>query len=112
MALFFIVYVFSLEFYHLDNIADALKWIFLIFPHFALSHSLNSVNVITQTEQMCRVRCELDANCSEELMCKLVPSCCGRFLNTTFYCQIVYIFLFTFQTIIISAGLNPVLAEI
>lgn len=70
----------SMEIYDLQDVADILKWIFLIFPHFALSHSLMNINLIIQGEELCRIRCEMRPECSEDLMCWLMPVCCGKLI--------------------------------
>lgn len=67
----------SLEVYDLVHVADILKWIFMLFPHFALSHSLSNINLIVQAEELCSIRCEMEALCTRDLMCTFFPICCG-----------------------------------
>lgn len=67
MACFFIVFVMSLPTYDLRHVADGLTWAFLLFPHFALSHSLNSINLVVQRIELCRLRCEAMPGCTEQV---------------------------------------------
>lgn len=78
MACFFIVFIMSMEIYNLQHVADGLKWVFLIFPHFALSHSLSNINRVTQLDEICRLRCETMTICIPDNMCMLMPWCCGK----------------------------------
>lgn len=77
MACFFIVFIMSLEIYDLVHVADILKWIFMFFPHFALSHSLSNINIILQAEELCSIRCEMVPLCTRDLLCSFYPACCG-----------------------------------
>lgn len=74
--------------YDLEHVADILKWIFLIFPHFALSHSLTNINLIIQMEELCQIQCDMLPGCTtKEDMCSLLLDCCGNiivFLNYNF----------------------------
>lgn len=67
MACFFIVFVMSLPAYDLKGVADGLTWAFLVFPHFALSHSLNSINLVVQKVELCRLRCEALPGCTQQV---------------------------------------------
>lgn len=67
MACFFIVFIMSLPAYDLKHVADGLTWAFLVFPHFALSHSLNSINVVVQQEEICHMWCEAITGCTEKV---------------------------------------------
>lgn len=67
MACFFIVFVMSLPAYDLKDVADALTWVFLVFPHFALSHSLNSINLVVQGVELCRLRCDAMPGCTQQV---------------------------------------------
>lgn len=65
-------------FANLKNIGDTLNWIFLIFPHFALTQSFSNLNIITQKQQICKAQCESLTGCTEQLMCQFIPLCCNQ----------------------------------
>lgn len=72
----------SMEEYDLEDVAKALTWIFLLFPHFALSHGLSNINMITIFNQICDTQCNLLPLCnSRETLCSLAP-----FFNITAPC--------------------------
>lgn len=75
----------SFEEYDLQDVAKTLTWIFLVFPHFALSHGLSNLNMITMFNQVCDTACNLTPLCtSRELICQIAPifnvtaPCCGN----------------------------------
>lgn len=84
MACFFIVFIMSLEQYDLQDTAKLLTWIFMIFPHFALSHGLGNINMVTAFNQICDMQCKLIPGCTKEIMCEILPMfnssapCCGK----------------------------------
>lgn len=63
-----------------DNaaLADALTWVFRLWPHFALSSCLSDVQAIETRRQLCDVMCGADPNCASEATtaCALNSSCC------------------------------------
>uniref|UniRef100_A0A182MJU0 ABC transporter domain-containing protein n=1 Tax=Anopheles culicifacies TaxID=139723 RepID=A0A182MJU0_9DIPT len=61
----------------LQNVADVLEWIFLFFPSFSLTQSMNALNMVGGREALCQRACEQITICTEELKCLLVPQCCG-----------------------------------
>uniref|UniRef100_A0A182PES6 ABC transporter domain-containing protein n=1 Tax=Anopheles epiroticus TaxID=199890 RepID=A0A182PES6_9DIPT len=61
----------------LQNVADVLEWIFLFFPSFSLTQSMNALNMVGGREALCQKACEQITICTEELKCALVPQCCG-----------------------------------
>uniref|UniRef100_A0A182NIG1 ABC transporter domain-containing protein n=1 Tax=Anopheles dirus TaxID=7168 RepID=A0A182NIG1_9DIPT len=61
----------------LENVADVLEWIFLFFPSFVLTQSMNALNMVGGREALCQRACEQITICTEELKCLLVPQCCG-----------------------------------
>ncbi|XP_037025654.1 ATP-binding cassette sub-family A member 3-like isoform X1 [Bradysia coprophila] len=73
MACFFIVFIMSLEQYDLQDTARLLTWIFMIFPHFALSHGLGNINMITSFNQICDMQCKVIPGCTKEIMCEILP---------------------------------------
>lgn len=48
-----------MEYYDLEDVARVLTWIFLLFPHFALSHGLSNLNMVTIFNQICDTQCSL-----------------------------------------------------
>ncbi|KAL9700793.1 hypothetical protein quinque_004234 [Culex quinquefasciatus] len=62
----------------LKDVANALEWVFMFFPNFVLSHSLNNLNRVASTEALCDRQCELIPFCTRELMCTLLPQCCDQ----------------------------------
>ncbi|XP_052859763.1 phospholipid-transporting ATPase ABCA3-like [Anopheles cruzii] len=61
----------------LDDVADVLEWIFMFFPSFVLTQSMNALNQVGSREALCERACEQITICTEELKCLLVPECCG-----------------------------------
>uniref|UniRef100_A0A1Y9GL18 ABC transporter domain-containing protein n=1 Tax=Anopheles arabiensis TaxID=7173 RepID=A0A1Y9GL18_ANOAR len=61
----------------LDDVADVLEWIFLFFPSFSLTQSMNALNMVGGREALCQRACEQITFCTEALKCALVPQCCG-----------------------------------
>ncbi|XP_055533385.1 phospholipid-transporting ATPase ABCA3-like isoform X2 [Wyeomyia smithii] len=62
--------------FNLKDVAETLEWIYLIFPHFALSHSLNNINLALTIQQICKAQCEAMPFCSEEFLCSFDKRCC------------------------------------
>ncbi|XP_055602217.1 phospholipid-transporting ATPase ABCA3-like [Uranotaenia lowii] len=60
----------------LKDIGNALEWVFLLFPNFALTHGLNNINQIVGTTVACEKQCELTRNCDINSLCLLIPQCC------------------------------------
>uniref|UniRef100_A0A182J4R4 ABC transporter domain-containing protein n=1 Tax=Anopheles atroparvus TaxID=41427 RepID=A0A182J4R4_ANOAO len=61
----------------LENVANVLEWIFMFFPSFVLTQSMNALNMVGGREAVCERACEQITICTEELKCLLVPQCCG-----------------------------------
>ena len=91
------IFLMKYEGFNTVNVAKALEWVFLIFPHFALSHSLNNVNIVTTTRQVCDAQCDLLPFCTKKLMCKKFPYCCNTeiftFTSNGIARNLVYMFL-------------------
>lgn len=68
----------SLNLYDRNDIADPLNWIFMVLPHYSLNACLRNMQSITQTEQMCETQCNRMPLCSPQLMCLVLPDCCGE----------------------------------
>lgn len=63
-----------MEEYDLEDVAKTLTWIFLLFPHFALSHGLTNLNMITVFNQICETQCNLIPFCnSVDVLCDIAP---------------------------------------
>ncbi|XP_055623835.1 phospholipid-transporting ATPase ABCA3-like [Toxorhynchites rutilus septentrionalis] len=62
----------------LEDVANVLEWVFMLFPNFVLIHSLNNLNRVASIETLCKRQCELITRCTEDLMCMFVPECCGE----------------------------------
>lgn len=63
-----------MEYYDLEDVAKILTWIFLLFPHFALSHGLGNLNMVTIYNQICETQCDLSPFCQRtEDICVLAP---------------------------------------
>lgn len=69
----------SIPTFNLLNLANKLKKVFLVFPHYSLSLSLNNLNVGSTLERVCNSKCDLVPACTPELMCALLPECCSKF---------------------------------
>lgn len=76
MAIFFVISAMSIPLFKLVHLANRLKWVFLIFPHYALSSSLNNLHFGTMLENVCEAKCDLLPICDRNLLCKLAPECC------------------------------------
>lgn len=91
LACFFIVFIMSMEEYNLADTAKILAWVFMIFPHFALSNGLNNINTINLFNQICDRQCQLVPGCTRELVCQILPHlnltapCCGEIFNKFFF---------------------------
>lgn len=64
--------------FKLEDKANAMKWFFLIFPHYSLSSSLNNLNTINTMDRVCQQKCDQLLICDRELLCKMVKQCCGK----------------------------------
>ncbi|XP_055599142.1 phospholipid-transporting ATPase ABCA3-like [Uranotaenia lowii] len=73
---FMAVFLLLFDGFDLVDVARGLEWGFMIFPLFALSHALSSINIASTTLQICDSQCQLIPQCTEELLCKLFPNCC------------------------------------
>lgn len=92
MACFFVVFVLQLPMYGLEDTGHTLIWYFLVFPHFALSYSLNNINKLGIREALCNINCDGIEGCDKDTnMCELISACCGIYIFSLFvnYAQIV-----------------------
>ncbi|XP_053672343.1 phospholipid-transporting ATPase ABCA3-like [Anopheles nili] len=60
----------------LQNVADVLEWIFMFFPSFVLTQSMNALNMVGGREALCQRACEQLTFCTPDLVCLVVPQCC------------------------------------
>ncbi|XP_058064618.1 phospholipid-transporting ATPase ABCA3-like, partial [Anopheles bellator] len=62
----------------LNDVAEALEWVFMFFPNFVLSHGLNNLNQASSTISFCTRTCEqILGQCSEEQLCAFDDRCCN-----------------------------------
>lgn len=63
-----------MEEYDLEDVAKTLTWIFLLFPHFALSHALTNLNIVSVFDQICDTQCDLLPLCmNRDHLCEIAP---------------------------------------
>lgn len=110
--------------YDLEDVAKTLTWIFLIFPHFALSHGLSNLNMITIFNQICDSQCDLYNFCFDrETLCALAPKfnitapCCYNdyfdFDNYGIGRNLMYLFIVgTFAFIVLLVNEYGIMASV
>lgn len=69
---------------NLNEMADAIKWICMIFPHYSLSDALIYVNVNNTRRTTCSDMCNnvysANTDCSLDMQCeKFGKSCCCKY---------------------------------
>uniref|UniRef100_A0A182T123 ABC transporter domain-containing protein n=1 Tax=Anopheles maculatus TaxID=74869 RepID=A0A182T123_9DIPT len=79
---FMTVFLLLFDGFDLRHVAEGMEWGFLIFPLFALSHSLSNMNIAVATQQVCDSQCALIPSCTQELLCQLFPQCCNTDIFT------------------------------
>ncbi|XP_065074349.1 phospholipid-transporting ATPase ABCA3-like [Ochlerotatus camptorhynchus] len=62
--------------FNLKDVAETLEWFYMIFPHFALSHSLNNINLALTIQQICEAQCDALPFCTDKLLCNFDKRCC------------------------------------
>ncbi|XP_029725464.2 phospholipid-transporting ATPase ABCA3 [Aedes albopictus] len=75
-GLIFFFLVLFLKAADMMSIGNALEWVFMLCPNFALTHGLNNINQIISNDASCRKLCELDSLCTIENMCQIDSTCC------------------------------------
>lgn len=79
MACFFVVFVLQLPMYKMESVGKNLVWYFLLFPHFALSHSLNNINRLGIKQSQCNINCDAIVGCDKNTnMCDIIAECCSK----------------------------------
>uniref|UniRef100_A0A8D8MPF5 ATP-binding cassette sub-family A member 3 n=2 Tax=Culex pipiens TaxID=7175 RepID=A0A8D8MPF5_CULPI len=61
---------------NLQDVGNALEWIFLFFPNFVLTHGLNNMNQIVTLQSNCQKVCDLRENCTINIVCSFEEKCC------------------------------------
>ncbi|XP_058065569.1 phospholipid-transporting ATPase ABCA3-like [Anopheles bellator] len=79
---FMTVFLLLFDGFDLMDVAEGMEWAFLIFPLFALSHSLSNMNIAVATAEVCDSQCELIPDCTPELLCQEFPQCCNTAVFT------------------------------
>uniref|UniRef100_A0A182NHT5 ABC transporter domain-containing protein n=1 Tax=Anopheles dirus TaxID=7168 RepID=A0A182NHT5_9DIPT len=75
-VLFTAVFLLKVKDFDLRHVAETLEWVYMVFPLFALSHSLNNINVMETTRQICDAYCDAMPFCTPQLACKFNELCC------------------------------------
>lgn len=78
MATFFVISAMSIPIFKLEHLANQLKWVCLVFPHYALSSSLNNLHFGTMMEGVCEAKCDLLPVCDPQLLCVIARECCNE----------------------------------
>lgn len=81
ITVFFVIMAMSFPAFKLTDKANALKWFFLIFPHYSLSSSLNNLNTISTLDRVCDARCRQMPFCDRKMLCSLFKDCCRKFFH-------------------------------
>lgn len=76
MALFIVVMVLSIPYLEKKDVADVLRWIFMVFPHFSLAYSINNLYVNSITREVCSAGAL--GVLPETLRCQMYPTCCSK----------------------------------
>lgn len=74
--MFFIMMILSYPVFNLGHVGNQLKWLFLVFPHYALSDSFNKINEINSMDRICRKQCEQLFDCN--VLCAATNTCCRK----------------------------------
>ncbi|XP_037937486.1 ATP-binding cassette sub-family A member 3-like [Teleopsis dalmanni] len=74
MALFIVITVISFDFFDTKDTADALQWVFRIFPQFSLASSLNKLYSNGATRDACEGQ---NSGENVESFCRELPQCCN-----------------------------------
>uniref|UniRef100_A0A182K217 ABC transporter domain-containing protein n=1 Tax=Anopheles christyi TaxID=43041 RepID=A0A182K217_9DIPT len=75
-VMFTAVFLLKVKDFDLAHVADTMEWFYMVFPLFALSHSLNNINVMQTTRQICDAYCDAMPLCTPKLACKFNELCC------------------------------------
>ncbi|XP_053674249.1 phospholipid-transporting ATPase ABCA3-like [Anopheles nili] len=75
-VMFTAVFLLKVKDFDLRHVAETMEWVYMVFPLFALSHSLNNINVMETTRQICDAYCDAMPFCTPQLACKFEELCC------------------------------------
>lgn len=81
ITVFFVIMAMSFPAFKLVDKANAIKWVFLIFPHYSLSSSLNNLNTISTMDRVCDIRCKQMPFCNRNLLCSIIKECCREYFS-------------------------------
>ncbi|XP_053680207.1 phospholipid-transporting ATPase ABCA3-like [Anopheles nili] len=94
---FMTVFLLLFDGFDLQHVAEGMEWAFMIFPLFALSHSLSNMNIAVATQQVCDTQCALIPNCTAQILCQAFPPCCNTeiftFERTGISRNLIYLFV-------------------
>lgn len=76
------VFLLKFETFDLEDVANILEWIFMIFPLFSLSQGLSNVNMQVTTKLICNQQCAAIPFCTESFICQQFPTCCDTDIFT------------------------------
>jgi ATP-binding cassette subfamily A (ABC1) protein 3 len=77
VAMFTVTYCMQFKIFDLDLLANTMRTIFLVVPHFALSDAFSNIYKVNITMNECQSYCRWKKVCDDEL-CKLKSECCGE----------------------------------
>lgn len=77
-AMYTVVFSMAFEGFDLKHVADTLKWILLIIPHFSLSNGFNNLNLVNVFSEVCDKQCTLLGICDKKMQCKVNAGCCSE----------------------------------
>ncbi|XP_050076110.1 phospholipid-transporting ATPase ABCA3-like [Anopheles maculipalpis] len=75
-VMFTAVFLLKLKDFNLRPVAETMEWFYMVFPLFALSHSLSNINVMQTAREICDAYCDATPFCIPQLVCKINPLCC------------------------------------
>nr|XP_029724371.1 ATP-binding cassette sub-family A member 3-like isoform X2 [Aedes albopictus] len=75
-VIFTAIFLLKYSEFNLKDVAETLEWFYMIFPHFALSHSLNNINLALTIQQICEAQCDAMPFCTDKLLCSFDKRCC------------------------------------
>lgn len=77
-AMYTVVFSMGFEGFDLKHVADTLKWILLIIPHFSLSNAFNNINLVNVFMGVCEQQCNLLGICDKKKQCQFIAGCCSE----------------------------------
>ncbi|XP_035912164.1 ATP-binding cassette sub-family A member 3-like [Anopheles stephensi] len=75
-VMFTAVFLLKIKDFDLVHVAETMEWFYMAFPLFALSHSINNINLMETTRQICDAYCDATPFCTPKLACKFNKRCC------------------------------------